>query len=80
VGTGLLYLSGQALAVAGPFPLFLSYLLMGTGVYSLQVYYISKDYQADNADHTGRNDFSFADSRSSFYVAVQVLGQGSRRL
>jgi amino acid permease len=37
VGTGLLYQSGEALAKAGAVSLFLSYVLMGSVVYSLQV-------------------------------------------
>jgi amino acid permease len=37
IGTGLLYQSGEVLAIAGPISLFLSYLLMGTVVYALQV-------------------------------------------
>lgn len=37
IGTGLLYQSGQYLALAGPISLFLSYLLMGTVVYAIQI-------------------------------------------
>lgn len=37
IGTGLLYQSGQLLALAGPVSLLLAYLIMGTVVYAVQV-------------------------------------------
>lgn len=37
IGTGLLYQSGEMLALAGPISLLVAYILMGTVVYAVQV-------------------------------------------
>jgi len=79
VGTGLLYQSGEALAEAGAVSLFLSYLLMGSVVYSLQVQSTALQ-KLMNADHAGGDDHAFAHTRGCFHVALQVFGQRSRTI
>jgi amino acid permease len=73
VGTGLLYQSGEALANAGAVSLFLSYLLMGSVVYSLQVQSTSIT-KLMKTDHPGGDDHTFAHTRGRFHVTLQVPG------
>lgn len=77
IGTGLLYQSGELLALAGPISLLLAYVLMGTVVYAVQVFCIRLRLLM-NPDHSWRDDCSIAYTRCCVYVALSIFISWSR--